>query len=310
MLSRVANSLFWSSRYTQRAEQLARLLSVTYNYGLELQGILPEASDACWEALATFVEIDVPDEPEELIHRLAFDTTLPQSVLSCVIQSRENARSIRDSISSELWQSENMLFHKLSSAANATPDPSTELALLSETNLLFHTLHGLRDHTMSRGDEWHFMRLGRHLERASGTVRTVDFMFSHPALAMAEQAGISIDSVHLASTLRMCTGYETFSRRVHFLTPERVAEFLLVDTQFPQAAGFAIQEVASALHTLSTTPSDVPTNEAEQIAGRLLAEMRFIGIDEIFRRGLHDYLIDTLTNLNRLGLAIDFQYFR
>lgn len=310
MLSRVANSLFWTSRYSERAEITSRAIAAMYNYGIELQGICPEASDACWGSLPGFLAFDPnTSDPEETLHSALFDPFAPGSVLNSVIQARENARSIRDVVPSEYWEATNVLFHLLNDASKAAPDEEHDIGVVAQASQLFHFLHGLRDNSMVRDDGWHFMRIGRHLERAAGAVRIVDFMYSHPALEAAEGRSLNIDAVHLGTTLRMCMGYEAFSRSGPQLSPEHVAEFLLLNANFPRSAEFSIHQASTSLHALSSTPLDVYSTEAERLAGRLLAELRFISIDEVFRNDVHSWLTDILKRLNGLGIALGQQYF-
>lgn len=309
MLSRVANSLYWSSRYLERAEIAARSSAALYGYGLELQGISHVAALACWQSMPQLIDVDFGgSDPEELLHTILFDPYAPGSVLNAVIHARENARSVRDVIPSEYWEAINMLFHLLHDTSKAAPDEEHDIAVAGQASLYFHVLHGLRDNSMMRNDGWHFIRLGRNLERASGAIRIVDFMFGHPALDLAEKEALSIDAVHLATTLRMAMGYEAFSGLGGHLTPDSVADFLLLDSSFPRSAEFAIHDLSVSLHALSRTPIDIISSDAERIAGRMLAELRFRDAGEVLI-DLGDWTLDLLKRLNSLGLAINAQYF-
>lgn len=310
MLSRVANALFWNSRYTERAEITSRVVAATYAYSEELQGISPEAAAACWTSLPGILDFQLdPGDPEVALHTALFDPFSPGSVINSVIQARENARSVRDTIPSEYWEATNVLFHLLNDSGKAAPDEEHDMAVASQASQMFHHLHGLRDNAMLRDDGWNFMQIGRYLERAAGAVRAVDYMFKHPALVEAEQQHLSLDAVHLATTLRMCMGYEAFFRGGAQLAPEPVADFLLLNPDFPRAAEFSIQQLSIALHALSKTPADVYSTEAEKLAGRLLAELRFMSPEELFQNDLHAWLIDILKRLNALGVALHGQYF-
>lgn len=309
MLSRVANSLFWSSRYLERAEIAARSSAALYSYGLELQGISHVTALACWQSMPQLIDLDFGDsDPEELLHTVLFDPYAPGSVLNAVIHARENARSVRDVVSSEYWETINMLFHMLQDASRAAPDEEHDVEVAGQASNLFHILHGLRDNSMMWNDGWHFIRLGRNLERASGAMRIVDFMFGHPVLDLADKESLNIDAVHLATALRMSMGYEAFSGLGRHLSPESVAEFLLLDSSFPRSAEFAINDLSVSLHALSRTPTDIISSEAERIAGRMLAETRFRDVGEVLV-DIHDWLDDLLKRLNSLGLAINSQYF-
>src|SRR5262245_47290064 len=246
MLSRVANSLFWLTRYLERAENTARFLSVTDGYARELQGVSRAAAETCWAVAVEHMAAESPEAPvagPASLQRLIFDEELPGSVLACVTMARENARSIRDAIASEMWEGLNVLYLRLQDEASGPPSSTAQQALLYRVQEASHLVQGLRDNVMVRSDEWHFLRLGRFLERADNTLRALDRMFRHPALAIAAESGQEIDTLHLAAALRVAAAFEAFSRTAPTLGTERVLEFLLLDARFPRSVEFCIQEL-------------------------------------------------------------------
>jgi len=310
MLSRVANSLFWLARYLERAENSARFLSVTHSYAQELRGVSHSAADQCWQVAYQVVAADSdPDDRRSVFRRLSFDESLPNSVISCIAQARDNARGIRDAISHEMWEELNILYFRLQEAAAAPPSETTDLSMLYRTRNVGHLIQGMRDNTLERSDEWHFLCLGQFLERAGMTGRSLAAMYGHPALQSAAEAEQNIDALHLAATLRASSAFEACSRSGQALTPARVAEFLLLEARFPRSVEFCVQEVGYSLHALSGAPLDMFTNEAEQRCGRLVAELRFAGIEEIMSRGVGVYLGEVLFKIDELGRAIMFKYF-
>lgn len=312
MLSRVANSLFWMARYVERAESAARFLAVTESYALELQGVARVAAEACRAVTYHLFGAEQPDAEDDGpagFHRLVFDGELPGSIVCSVTLARENARSIRDAITSEMWEALNVLHLDLDAAATGSTSPTRRQGLLRRVQDTSYLVQGLRDNTMVRSDEWHFLRLGRFLERADATLRALDTMFTHPALQAATDAGEEIDALHLAAALRVCTGFEAFSRTASVLSPARVVEFLLLDARFPRSVEFCAEELQDALHSLSQSPTDNYTNPAEQLCGRLLAELRFASIEEILDRGLHEMLQRLIGEISRIGAAIGQEYF-
>jgi len=311
MLSRVANSLFWQARYLERGETTARFLAVTHGYAQELRSVSHAAGDRCWGvARQLFAGAEAPEEDgRATFRRLALDRELGTSMLASIALARENARGIRDAIPSEMWEELNVLYLLLLESADAPPSEAGELSLLERVKAVGQSLQGLRDSTMVRADEWHFLRLGQFQERASISLRILDEMVSHPALWEAAEVGQSIDTLHLAATLRAFTAFEAFSRAGHSLTLERAAEFLLLDGRFPRSVEFGIQELASSLHVLSGTPQDIFSNDAEQLCGRLLAELRFASIEEIISQGLHEYLLRLLGRVEQLAGMIGQLYF-
>jgi len=312
MLSRVANALFWLARYLERAENSARILGITHGYAQELRAVSHAAADRCWEATRHLMgdDAEAPGGGTEIFWRLCFNDDVPTSVRSCVIRARENARGIRDAISSEMWRELNVLYLRFEEEAEMPRSEAAQLELLQRVRSVSHLFQGLRDNTMCRGDEWHFLCVGQNVERAGMTARTLDEMFEHPAIQAAAEVGQSIDTVHLVATLRMCTGYETFVRAGHTPGPERVAEFLLLEARFPRSVESCIQEVSNSLHALSGTPHDVFSNDAEQMCGRMVGELRFASIDEIVDDGLHEYLLRLIYRLEQIGAAIVHMYFR
>jgi uncharacterized alpha-E superfamily protein len=311
MLSRVANSLYWLARYLERAENSARLLAVTNDYVQQLRGISHAAADQCWDVAWRLLsgEEGSRDMDPAVFWRLALDEEVPNSLLACVARARENARGIRDAIASEMWEELNVLYMRMQEEAGAAPSETNVVSLTLRIRTASHLFQGRRDNTMSRRDEWHFLCFGQFLERADMTARILSEMFSHPALPTAEETGHNIDTLHLTATLRTCTALEAFSRTGRALTPERVAEFLLLENHFPRSVEFCVQEVGDSLHALSGTPHDVFTNEAEQLAGRLVAELRFARIEEIRDQGLQPYLLQVLDKLGNLSWAISQEYF-
>jgi uncharacterized alpha-E superfamily protein len=311
MLSRVAHSLFWLARHLERAEDSARFLAVTHSYAQELRGVSHAAAEQCWAVSELLLGGEGGSgEGADAFRRLAFDARLSNSLLSCISRARQNASSIRDAITTEMWEELNVLHLRLQEEASAPRSETAELALLQRVINTSHLFQGLRDNTMARVDEWHFLCLGQLLERGDMMARTLDAMFSHPAVREAAETGHSIDTLHLAATLRACTAFEAFSRASPSLTPARVAEFLLLDARFPRSVEFCVQQAGNSLHALSGTSHDIFSNEAEQLCGRLVAELRFASIEEIVEQGLSPYLHRVLLTLSQVGRAISQQYFR
>jgi uncharacterized alpha-E superfamily protein len=311
MLSRVANSLFWLSRYLERAENTARFLAVTHGYAQDMRAISHAAGDQCWSVAYTLFAQAEPEgqSPAAILRRLSFDEELPNSLLWCVARCRENARGIRDGLSSEMWEELNVLYLFLQAEAEATASESGQLAVLQRVRSSSHLFQGLRDNTIQRRDEWHFLNLGQYLERGDLTTRIVGAMYSHPALVTAAELGHTIDTLHLVATLRSCTAFESFSRIGKVLNGGNVAEFLLLDNDLSRSTEFCIQQVSTSLHWLSGTPLDLFTNDAEQLSGRLVADLRYSDIEEVMAQGLPQFVGGVMGKITSLGQAITRQYF-
>lgn len=295
MLARVANSLYWSARYFERAANTAQLLLVTANAEIQLNGIDPRGSAPSWRVA------------EELIgsgdlQRGLLDPAMEGSVLFSLTMARENARAIRGDISSEMWEALNVLFLQTSDASRAEFDRADALDLARQIGERAHLLQGMRDNMMMRGDAWHFLRLGRHSERAMWSVLLLSSMCrnlpSSDALAF----------LYLGTILRSVNGFEAYSRALQTISPDKVMEFLLLEDRFPKSVHFCVQEMTKSLHTLSQTPEDVFTNEAEQVAGSLLARMRFADMEEVLG-GVDAFLQTVSQDLLNLSASLMQEYF-
>jgi uncharacterized alpha-E superfamily protein len=310
MLSRVANSLFWLARYLERAENCARFLLVTQGYAQELRAVSHEAAEECWRVAHGLFHAPHPAPGSgAAVRALIFAEESPSSLIACVLRARENARGIRDALASEIWEELNVLYLRMREEAETPGFEPGDVPLLQRLIRASQLIQGVRDATMQRADEWHFLYLGQQLERASVLAAILDVMYGHRAIQDAAAAGQSIETLHLAATLRACTAQEAFRRSGRPLTAARVAEFLLLDGTFPRSVESCVREVGLALHALSGTPPDLFSSEAEQLAGRLLAELRFARIEEIMAKGVHETLEDTNEKLARIGTAIHALYF-
>ncbi len=287
MLSRVANALFWMARYLERGEHVARLVGVTSAYSQELRGAAPEAASTGWDALLKLLgsEPVAGEAGYQTVHRLLFDREESNSIINCVELARENARGIRDALSSEMWETLNVLHLRVQEAAPSAPSEAADLSMLQAVRNGAHLFQGLRDNTLRQGDEWRFLCLGQFMERADATTRTLEAMYLHPALELAEAHGYYIDNLHLGMTLRCVTAYEAFNRSGHTLSPERVASFMLLENDFPRSVESCLARVGDSLHELSGTPASLFSNPAEQLCGRVVARLRFASIQEILAGG-------------------------
>ena len=311
MLSRVADSIYWLSRYTERAENIARIIDVNLRLDLDLPPGLSEQ----WEPLV-LITADLPlfvehyGEPTRanIIEFLTFDEDNPNSVTRCLAAARDNARSVREAISSEMWEQVNRFYH-LSRTAQfrdlVTSDPYSFFSRIRQESLLFA---GVVDATMSHDEGWHFARLGRELERADKTSRILDvkYFLLLPALT---DVGTPLDDLQWSALLRSASGLEAFRKRHGRISPQRVAEFLLLDRQFPRSIQHCLISAQDSLRALSGTAVGTFQNAAEQRLGRLAARFAYAGISEIIATGLHQFLDHFQRELNEVGDAISETFF-
>jgi len=311
MLSRVADSIYWLSRYTERAENIARIIDVNLRLDLDLPPGLSEQ----WEPLV-LITADLPlfvehyGEPTRanIIEFLTFDEENPNSVIRCLAAARDDARSVREAISSEMWEQVNRFYH-LSRTAQfrelVTSDPYSFFSRIRQESLLFA---GVVDATMSHDEGWHFARLGRELERADKTSRILDvkYFLLLPALT---DVGTPLDDLQWSALLRSASGLEAFRKRHGRISPQRVAEFLLLDRQFPRSIQHCLISAQDSLRALSGTAVGTFQNPAEQRLGRLAARFAYAGISEIIAGGLHQFLDNFQRDLNEVGDAIFATFF-
>jgi len=307
MLSRVAESIYWMSRYVERAENLARFVDVTFGLMLDFPGQRSEQ----WQPLVSttgdheWFEEHYGKEAtrENVVKFLTFDPEYPNSILTCVRNARENARSIRETISSEMWEHLNHLyFNVMDAAVNLNLDNSTR-DFFDEIKTASHLFDGITDNTMSHGEGWHFARLGRYLERADKTSRILDVKYFF-LLPKVEDVNTPLDDMQWSSVLRSVSGFEMFRKRHHGITPERVVGFLVLDRLFPRSIMHCINEVDESLHAISGSPAGTFWNPGEKRAGLLRSELAYTAVQDIVSAGLHEFLDEFQRKLNEVGEGI------
>jgi uncharacterized alpha-E superfamily protein len=306
MLSRVADSILWMARYVERAENLARFIDVTLN----LQIDIPGSANTQWEPLVRATgdeekfkeEFDVYNE-QNVINFLTFDRKNPNSIVAILRAARENARSIRETISSETWEQLNSFYHFVRDAADSDEVKKSPGDFFLEVKHYSHLLNGVTDATMSHNEGWHFSNMGRLLERADKTSRILDVKY-FTLLPHVEDVGSPVDDLQWSAVLRSVGGFEMYRKRYHGITVERIVEFLILDDEFPRAIRFCLAEADNSLHAISGSVPGTFVNVAEQRLGRLRAELAFCDVKSIINQGLHEFVDSLQTQLNLIGEGI------
>ncbi len=311
MLSRVANSIYWMCRYIERAENVARYISVNLNLLLDL----PFEKGRHWEpVIATtgdqeFFEKHYPNyDQESVIQFLTFDRDYPNSIIACLAAARENARSIREIISSEMWEHLNHYYLELQKAGGlrrALTDPQKFFNIIQMRSHLFA---GLMDATMSHGEAWNFARIGMMIERADKTSRILDVKY-FMLLPQTDLVNSPIDNIQWTAVLRSASAFEMFRKQYHLITPRNVADFLIFDTQFPRSIHHCISKANICLQGITGRTNGSAHNAAEKRLGRLEADLEYTDIDEVIEFGMHEYLDRLQTRLNRVDTAIGITFF-
>lgn len=310
MLSRVADSIYWLNRYIERAENVARFIDVNLNLILDLPaGVSPQ-----WKPLIS-VTGDLEEfnsrydqvNSENVIQFLCFDRGYDNSILSCLSKARENARSIREAISSEMWEEVNSFYLMIQQAAD-TRSFSTLPKLFSQVKMASHRFAGVMDATMSHNEGWHFGQMGRLLERADKTTRILDVKY-FLLLPSAEWVGTPLDRIQWMALLKSASAYEMYRKSQHYITPSSVAEFLILDRTFPRSIHFCLWQTKQCLHEITQTPSGNWCNGAERALGRLGSQLDYITIEDIIQSGLHEFLEQMQSSINQVGNEIHTAFF-
>ncbi|MBI1357273.1 MAG: alpha-E domain-containing protein [Acidobacteria bacterium] len=311
MLSRVADSIYWMGRYIERAENVARFVDVNLHLLLDL----PEDFEGQWGALVKITG-DYEDfekryssaDDESVIEFLTFDRANPNSILSCVLNARENARSIREIISAETWEALNEFYLTVTAPRAKGDAGSNPHEFFRGVRKACHLLEGVMSETMSRGEAWHFSRVGRLLERADKTTRILDIKY-FLLLPDASDVGSPIDDLHWTAVLRSASAQDMY-RKVHGrVTPDLIVRFLVLDREFPRSTLFCLSEAEHSLHAITGTPHKTFRNLAERRLGQLVAELDYTDEQEIVKAGLHESLDQIQAKINRVGDCVFETFF-
>jgi uncharacterized alpha-E superfamily protein len=313
MLSRVANSLYWMSRYIERAESIARLVDVNLQLLLDFRNLDDAALNAHW------MPIVQSSGDEELFRKLypkttgktvtdfmVFEPGNANSIYSSIVQARENARMVRDQVTVELWEEINRIYLFLNSPRAKKEwreSPYDFFQTVKSSSLL---LQGLTDSTVVRNEGWFFIQAGRYLARADKTSRILDVRHaSLPAQGAPTTSPTQAEALGWSAVLRSCSAWDAY-KALHGaeVQPALVAEFLLLSDDFPRSVRFSVRHLNNALRRISGVHEGRFCNDAEKLAGRLLAELQFSTAEDLFAVGLHTYIDITQAKLNAIGDAL------
>ncbi len=311
MLSRVADSIYWMSRYVERAENVARFIDVN----LQLMLDSPSGDDQQWQPLVntTGDEVDFGKRypaanQQNVVHFLTFDLDNPNSILSCLRAARENARSVREIISSEMWLQLNKAYLMLSAIVASKRDLDSHEDVFERIKDASHLFNGITDATMTHSEGWHFCRLARMLERADKTSRILDVKY-YILLRSVRDVGTPLDDIQWAAVLRSASAFEMYRKLYGRISPRGVVEFLLLDREFPRAIQFCLATARDSLHAISGTPLGSFRHPPEKILGQLCSDLTYASVDDIITWGIHEYLDQLQTTMNQAGAGIHETFF-
>jgi uncharacterized alpha-E superfamily protein len=313
MLARAANNLYWMSRHIERAENTARMLDVTYRMSLLPYRVLeagqewadPWALPLVITGRATaYYEQYAEITPNNMLHFMVLDATNPSSIYSCIQSARENARSVRGVITSEMYEDLNQLWLDMRNVDY----PHVESRGISEffdwVKLQSHQFRGVTFGTMLRDEGYQFIRLGTFMERADNTARIVDVKY-HTLLPSATDVGGAVDYYQWSALLRSVSAFDSY-RKVYrdVITPMKVAELLILRDDVPRSLHACMNDIYEILRNLS----DDSQLEAERMAGELHARLHYGRTQQIFDVGLHEYLMDFLEGVGNLAGEINREF--
>lgn len=312
MLSRVANCLYWLSRYIERADNTARIIDVNLQLLLESRRLDPVQLAAYWMPIVEstgdhehFKSLYPHATGEAVTEFLLFDFRNGNSLASSVAQARENARMVRDQVPAEMWEEINRLYLFLRSDRARETWDSSPFDFLQQVRSSALTFVGISYASTPHNEGWNFIQTGKFLERADKTTRMLDIR--HASLPKRGiPASISqADALGWSAVLRSCSAWDAY-KAIHGseVHPRLVADYLLLSDEFPRSLKFCVDRLDHALRSISGVPPRRFSNDAERLSGRLLAEIQYSTIDEIFEVGLHDYLDQVQVKLNHIGDAL------
>ena len=309
MLSRTADHLFWMSRYTERAENTARMLSVHHETSL-----LPQSaavSQYGWlgvlslsELLPAYTARHGEVTPQGVMRFMVLQEDNPSSILACLKAARENARAVRGALTTEVWETLNQTWLEVARLVRSGAFERDPAEFLEWVKFRSHLSRGVTQGTMLQDEALHFLHMGTFLERADNTARLLDVKFhavESDFFGAASEKDQDYDFYHWSAILRSVSAFEIY-RKVYrdVITPERVADLLMLREAMPRSLHHCMSEVVNTLRLVGADPQGATMRHA----GRLRAEVRFGHIEDILATGLHAFLTHFLDRVNQLGAYV------
>jgi len=312
MLSRVANCLYWMSRYIERSENTARIVDTNLQLLLDFRNLDDSAIAEHWMPIVE----STGDEEDFLVRYsratgqtvtefLVFDVANPNSIASSIAQARENARMVRDQITVELWEELNRVYLWMRSDEARrlwNHSPTEFFGVIKSGSLL---LLGLIYATFVHNEGWQFMQAGKFIERADKITRIIDVRHSTFPERGAPVNISQRDALDWSAVLQSCSAWDAYKAAYGSeIRPEWVVELLLFNQEFPRSVRFCIEKFDDALRAISGVANRRFSNEAEKLSGRLLAELQYGSLDEVLSYGVHSYMDLLQLRFNNIGAEL------
>ncbi len=324
MLSRHADACYWIGRYVERAEASARMMDVHYHAALEAPNSSPFSPNTSqlWKSLLdimgtyeTFISRYESENDRAVFQFFIFDMENANSILSTWSRARENARSIREQIASEMWESLNISYMQLRewNVDGVIAMPHAFFRMVKDCSHLFQ---GILNRTMLMGETRDWLDSGRFLERANQTAKMLDVKY-HVLIpenlisdhGSQQRLKTELDTHSWMAVLKSVSAFEMY-RKTHQdgITPEHVVDFLVLNSQFPASVRHGIGRVEGCIKRISGNAGDAPKCEPEFLLGKLRADLTYASAEDIMEKGLHQFLNSVLDRSNAIGSAIRSTY--
>jgi uncharacterized alpha-E superfamily protein len=307
MLSRVADSLYWMSRYMERTDGILRMLKINY---ASSQDDLHDFSWAPVLEIFTYLEDEqysiIGNDSRTVLQYMVTDKENPNSVFNIVTKARENARSVQDHITKELWQCLNDFYHivrdeQMIELLNRE-DPVSTLDILIRQGLLYY---GTIDITMSRGEGYAFINLGKFIERGTQSADILDVKFSDVNYEIT-----SADTTYWKYLLMSISGYELYLKTYRSgFEARQVVELIVLNRDFPRSVLYSINQLMRYFTRLRSDRNADSYHQIEFLIGKLKSKINYSTTDSILQQGLHEYLEEIKTDLNEIGVTLNQNYF-
>jgi uncharacterized alpha-E superfamily protein len=295
MLSRVADSLYWMSRYFERVDHCARVLEANHTLTLNPSMVSVEQR---WRSIANSLGFSLDhasvDTPE-LFKLMITDASDRSSMSACLTSARENASQVREQITSDMWERLNQLYHEVTQSGPRLRSDSDLLRLLNTIREGAYRFYGVTDQTMSHDEGWQFIQLGKFMERACAVSTLLDAHFLNAD---------AIEDVDWTGLLTSCSAFEAYCKvYTADLSPERVAEFLVLHPEFPYSVRYSAEQMYSALEAIAEASGVRKTARIDRIIGQLRSSLAYAQIEEILARDLHAFLRGVIQHCANLHIA-------
>ena len=312
MLSRVADSLYWMSRYLERAEHTTRLLDVTLHQLIDVDPVL---SQQRWLRLWQALQYQHPDDgsitPQPVVQLFTADSQYSDAIVSTITAARENARQVREHISSEMWEQINRLYLDMRQQISSQQWQNAPHRFYSTIKSGSHLFQGITDATMSHGEGWDFIQIGRAVERANNTA---NLLLSHTSALQASQQDGRMHHAEWIGLLKMCSAFEAYCK-VHTpdVTPQRLVFFLLYDAEFPRSVRFGADTILHSVERITRRNGQLRTGRPQRAAGQFQAMLEYGHNEEQLLNLAHDlhqihhgcFQIDSSLRESHIAYTID-----